>query len=167
RFPQSRGIAPGAEHLERASPAVKTRLGSADQMIAFEQRQDVVAELALRLRHVHLEPVVEAEQRFGSIAVVDEAVERGEERDAIRDGAVSGLRMCLPAVAGPPYPHRSPQTVLEQPFRLTQRERLGLRIPALGEVPQPLATPAADDGDLAVDVKRLEHAAHVPAPVPP
>src|SRR5206468_8740874 len=48
RFPQSRGIAPGAEHLERASPAVKTRLGSADQMIAFEQRQDVVAELALR-----------------------------------------------------------------------------------------------------------------------
>src|SRR5205085_8612964 len=40
------------------------------------------------------------------------------------------------------------------------------RVPALGEVPEPLAAAPSDDGDLAVDVKRLEHQADVAVPVP-
>ena len=44
-----------------------------------EDRQDVVAVLPLRLRHVHLEAVVEVEERLGAVAVVDQAVEGGEE----------------------------------------------------------------------------------------
>ena len=67
----------------RAVASVEDGLDAADQLGAAEDRQDVVAVLALRLRHEHLEPVVEAEQRLRAVAIVDQAVERGEERDAV------------------------------------------------------------------------------------
>ena len=53
----------------RSSPVFrsKTRLDAADDPVAGEDRQDVVAVLALRLRHVHLEPVAEVEERLGAV----------------------------------------------------------------------------------------------------
>ena len=62
---------------------VEARLDASDDAVADEDGQDVVAVLALRLRHVHLEAVVEVEERLGAVAVVDQPVERGEERDAV------------------------------------------------------------------------------------
>ena len=44
--------------------------------VADEQRQHVVAVLPLRLRHEHLQPVVEVPERLGAGAVGDEPVER-------------------------------------------------------------------------------------------
>ena len=61
RLIESRGVAPRAEQLERAGLAVEARLRAPNQLVPDEQRQHVVAVLALRLRHVHLEAVVEAE----------------------------------------------------------------------------------------------------------
>src|SRR5262249_9766179 len=53
---------------------------------AARDGRDVVAVRALRLRHVHLEPVAEAPEKLGAIAVVDEPVERGEKGHAVRHG---------------------------------------------------------------------------------
>ena len=98
RFVGARRVAPGAEHLERPRLPVEARLDATDEAVADEDREDVVAVLALRLRHVHLEAVVEVEERLGAVAVVDEAVERGEERDAVGDRAVGRVRVRLPAL---------------------------------------------------------------------
>jgi len=46
-------------------------------------------------------------ERFGTVAVVDQAVEGGEERDAIRDRRVHGFRMRLPALLRQPHAQRS------------------------------------------------------------
>src|SRR5438105_15866617 len=74
RLVQPRGVAPSAEHLEPPRLAVEARLDAADELVADEDRQDVVAVLALRRRHVHLEPVAEAEERLGAGAVVPAGV---------------------------------------------------------------------------------------------
>src|SRR5687768_18058993 len=89
---QPRGVAPGPEQLEDPRLLVEARLGPADDAVADEKRQDVVAVLALRLRHEHLEPVAKVPERFGAVAVVDEAVEGGEEDGAFRDGPVDCIR---------------------------------------------------------------------------
>src|SRR5436189_4371308 len=47
---RSRRVSPGAEQLELLRLAVETRLGAADEPVADEQRQNVVAVLALRDR---------------------------------------------------------------------------------------------------------------------
>src|SRR5439155_21176077 len=85
RLVQPRGVAPGPEQLELPRLAIEPRLRAADEPVAGQERQDVVAVLALRRRHVHLQPVAEIEQRLGSIAVVHEAVERRKQRDAVRN----------------------------------------------------------------------------------
>src|SRR2546428_246819 len=48
----------------------------------------------------------------------------------------------------------------------TRRQGAGFGVPAPGQIPGPLTAAAPDDGDLAVDVKDLQHAADVPIPVP-
>src|SRR3954469_12669811 len=78
RLVQPRGVAPGVQHLERAGLAVEARLGAPDDLVADEQRQDVVAVLALRLRDIHLQPVAEAPEGLRAVAVLDETVERRE-----------------------------------------------------------------------------------------
>ena len=77
----------------------KTRLGAADDAVADQERQDVVAVLALRLRHVHLEAVVEVPERLGAVAVVDEPVERREQRRAIGHRPVGRVGVGVPAAS--------------------------------------------------------------------
>ena len=54
----------------------------------------------------------------------------------------------------------------EDPLGLAQRRRLGLGIPALGEIPQALATAAPGDRDLAVEVHRHQHQPDAPRTPP-
>ena len=104
RLVRARRVPPRAEHLELPRLAVEARLDAADEAVAGEDRQDVVAVLALRLRHVHLEAVVEVEERLGPVAVVDEAVEGREERDAV------GNRVRRRSRDAPPSPSASSRT---------------------------------------------------------
>ncbi len=134
------------------------RLDAADDPVAVQDRDDVVAVLALRLRHVHLEPVVEAPEELGARAVVDQPVERREERDAVRrDGAVRRVGMHLELAALEPHAERAEAQLVDQRLGLLPRQLLRLRVPALGEVPDALVAAPADDGDLAAHVQHLEH----------
>ena len=70
-----------------AGLAVDPRLDPADQPVAEQDRQDVVAPASLLLRDVDLPDVVEAVERAQEVAVPDVRVERGEEGDAGIDAA--------------------------------------------------------------------------------
>ena len=131
-----------------------------------EDRQDVVAVFALRLRHVHLEAVAEVEERLRAVAVVDETVEGGEERDAIGDGRVRRVRMRLPALLRQPHALRAETLLREHTVGLARRHRLDRRIPALGEIPQSLLSLPPGDRDDAVRLEDLEHQRHLAAPPP-
>src|SRR4051794_29985530 len=48
----------------------------------------------------------------------------------------------------------------QAPVGFTQRHALGLGIPALGEIPQPLAAATADDGDLTPVMERVQELPH-------
>src|SRR2546426_7437235 len=47
--------------------------------------------------------------------------------------------------------------LLELPVGLAQRQRLGFRVPALGEIPEPLSVAPPGDGNLAERVQDHEH----------
>ena len=66
--------------VQDAGLAVEERVDAADQLVPVEEREDEVAVLALRLGDVDLEPEAEAEQLLGAVAVVDELVERRQQR---------------------------------------------------------------------------------------
>ena len=90
---------------------VERRVDATDQRGAVEDREHVVAVLALRLRDVHLEPVAEPEQLRGALSVVDEPVERREQDRARRRRPRSrGLTMRPPVTrqAGDADRHRDP-----------------------------------------------------------
>ena len=65
--------------LQHAAGAVGLQVGAADEPVAEEQRQDVVAVDALVLALVHLDQVVEAEQPPEERPVPHQVVERAEE----------------------------------------------------------------------------------------
>ena len=65
----------------------------------MEHRQDVVAVLPLRGRDVDLELVVEAEQLLRPPAVVDQPVERAEDRGARRERRIECLGVRVPRAA--------------------------------------------------------------------
>src|SRR5204863_1043567 len=65
-----------------------------------------------------------------------------------------------------PNAERTEPLLGEQPLRLAQRHRLGLRPAALGEIPQPLAAVPAGDGDVPAAAQQLEHLRHLTAPPP-
>src|SRR6187455_2919741 len=115
--------------------------------VSAQNREDVVAVLALGLRHVHFEPVEEVPQSLGAVAVVDEAVEGREKRDARPDAAVLGLGVRDEASPLEPDAERTEALLVERSPRIRERYRLRLRVPALREVPEPLAGLAAGDGD--------------------
>ena len=85
------GLGEDAVDPQDSGLPVEDRLDAADDPVAAQDREDVVAVLALRLRDVHLEPVEEVPERLGAVAVVDEPVERREERDARAHAPVLGL----------------------------------------------------------------------------
>ena len=109
---------------------------------------------------------MEVEERLRAVAVVDEAVEGGEERDSVGNGSVIRIGMSLPALLGQSHPQRAEALLGTLLLRLAQRHRLDLGIPALGEVPQPLTVPPADDRDETAAVEDVEHHGHVAIAVP-
>ncbi len=52
---------------------------TSDQLVAEQEREHVVAVLALRGRGVNLDPVMEPEHPQGSVAVPDDRVERAQQ----------------------------------------------------------------------------------------
>ena len=75
------GEPPDAQH---AFGAVGLQVGAAEEPVAGEQRQDVVAEDALVLALVDLDQVLEAEQPLEQRPVPDEVVERATGAPAAR-----------------------------------------------------------------------------------
>jgi len=63
-------------HAQDAGPFIEHRIDPADEAIAAQDWEDVVAVLPFCLRDVHLEAVVEPEQFFRPCSIVDETVER-------------------------------------------------------------------------------------------
>src|SRR5262249_43606154 len=160
------GVPVNGFHGQAAALAVEAGIDPADPRAAAQNGEDVGAVLPLRLGHVHLEPVVEAEQLFGAVAVVDKPVERREEGDTSWNRAVGGIWMRHPFTGLEADAERSEALVGQPPLRLGQRYRLRLGIPTLGEVPETLSPAPADDGDVSAPVEDVEHHADVTASVP-
>src|SRR5690348_3723824 len=62
---------------------------------------------------------------------------------------------------------RAEPPLLPTALRLLPRDRLRLRIPAVGAVPYPLLAAASHDGDLTACVQHPEHQPHLPRAPPP
>ena len=107
--------------VEPAGLAVEDRLDPADEAVAVEDREDVVAVLALRRRDVHLEPVEEVPERLGAVAVVDEAVERREEVDARGTGPSSASGCATSRPRSQPHAERAEALLVVEPPRLRER----------------------------------------------
>src|ERR1051326_6013439 len=82
-----RGLARGEPGLEVRVPrledvrlAVRLQVDAADQLAVVEERQAVIAVLALVARNVDLDPVEVAPQAMDALAVPEERIERAEER---------------------------------------------------------------------------------------
>src|SRR6476646_992150 len=155
-------LPPGAEHAQRLRLAVVNGLDAADHAVAAEDRQHVVAVLALRLRHVHLEAVEETPQRMGAVAIGDELVERRQEgRARARHCTVFGVRVREPLSLLEPHAAGAEPSVLEDRLRLVPRHLVALGVPGIGEVPEPRLAAASADGHLAARVQHAEHQAHL------
>src|SRR5438067_2793806 len=161
RAVERHGLRPGLPvhgvDAKDAGLAIENGVDAPDQAIAAQNRQHVVAVLALRLRHVHLEPVVKPEQRLGPVTVVDEAVERGEKRRAGGHVAVARLRVHLPVSVDPADAERAPALLRQPSPGVGPGDVLDVTgVPALGEIPQPLLALPSDDGDDAATFEQLE-----------
>src|SRR5262245_6805149 len=84
-------------HPQDGCLAVGLRVDPAGKPRSDEGRHHVIAPAPVRYRHVHLEPVVEAEQRLRDAPVVDQAVERREQRGPTLERPVEQLRFDPPA----------------------------------------------------------------------
>src|SRR6478672_2594491 len=154
---QPGGVAPGSEQLELACLAIEARLRATRQPVSDQEREDVVAVLAFRGRDVHLEPVPKAEERFGPSAIVDEAVERREQRDAVGDGRVAHFRVRMPLALLEPDAERPKALLGQDPLSLAQRHRVCLGVPAIGQVPEPLSVPSTHYREGPAPVQHLQH----------
>src|SRR6202035_5780020 len=77
-------LPPDLADLQPTLVAAELGVGPADQAVAFEDGEDVVAVDAPRARHEGLEAVVEAEEALGAAAVAEDGIEGGEEAQARR-----------------------------------------------------------------------------------
>ena len=145
---------------EHSAGAVELGIDSPDETLAVQDRQHEVAVLPFGLRNVDLHAVVEVEERLGSRAVVDQPVERREERRAAH-GTVVGIAVCDPATAALLHAERTEPLLGEVGVCLVVRQRLGITVPTLRDVPQALAAVAADGRDLPARAEELEHSADV------
>jgi hypothetical protein len=73
------GLRPGALHQHCPVGAVGLEVDTSDQLVAEQERQHVVAVLALRGRGVDLDPVLEAEGPQGSVSGPDNRVEWAQQ----------------------------------------------------------------------------------------
>ena len=100
---------------------------------------------------------MEVPQRLGAVAVVDQAVERGEQRRAVGHRPVRRVGVRFPTLLRQPHALRAEAALGQDPLRLAERHGLRLGIPALGEIPEPLAVAPADDGDDAACFEDHQH----------
>ena len=152
--------------FQDARLAVQHRIDAADQAVAAEDGEDVVPVLPLRFGHVHLQPVAVIPERFCAVAVVDEAIKRGQERDPLANWAVLGVGVRVPLAFLVSDAERAPALLLQLSSGFGPGDALCFRIPAFGEVPESLLALAAGDGDDAAAFEQLEHQAHLAAPPP-
>src|SRR3990172_9455074 len=77
-----RGVRLGVDGVDgqHAALAVHLRIEAANEAVAVQDGEDVVAVLTLVLRHVDFHGVLEVEQLLRALAVADEVVERREQR---------------------------------------------------------------------------------------
>ena len=80
RLFRSAGFGVRAEHPEHPVLAVGLEVDPADDPVAEQEREHVVAVHPLRLGHVDLDPVEEVEELLGALALPDDRVERAEQR---------------------------------------------------------------------------------------
>jgi hypothetical protein len=154
--------------VEVASLAVVNGLDPADDPVAPEDRQDVVAVLPLRGRDIHLQSVPKAPERLRPGAVVDEPVKGGEEGDAPRrHRAVGRVGMREQPASLQPDAKCAKALLRELPPGHRPGNALHLRVPALRELPHALPLPPADDGDLATVVEEHQHQRHLALAPPP
>src|SRR5579871_1148763 len=159
-------LPPHALNVQLSRLAVVDGLDAPDHTVAAQDREHVVAVLALRLRNVHLEAVAKVPELLGPVAVVDELVERREERHATSHRAVFGVGMRIEPAA-PQLDAACPeQLVVDQALCLAPRDALRLRVPPVREIPEPLLAAPSDDGDVAACVQEAEHQAHLPRAPP-
>ena len=157
-----------------------------DQPVVVEDREREVAPAPLRRGLVHLEGVLELEQLLGASPVVDEPVERREERrpplevvaertgidaplalHALDDGGLAGLadvdrldRHGRRLLAGDAE-RGEPALVLRAVCLVHRRDDDAGGVDPLRQVPQTLAPGAPGDRDLAAQHEELEHLGHV------
>jgi hypothetical protein len=179
-------------HAQDPGLAVRRRVELPDQPVVVQDRQREVAPAPLRRGLVHLEDVLEAEEVGRPGPVVDQAVERGQQRRAARERAVERRGVHPPGpgdalddgglarIADVDRLHRhrgalrtgDPERaqaalVADGESLLARDDRRAGRVHALGEVPQPLAALAPGDRDLAAHREELEHLGHVAVVRPP
>ena len=168
RASSSREVSPHAPSSSSA-PVLRSKRGSArpTTSVAGEQRQDVVAVLALRLRDVHLEPVAKAPEGLRPVAVLDEAVERRQHRHAVRDRLVGDVRVCMPLAALQPDAERAKRRRARARARprATSASRSRARR-ARAEIPEPVRADAPGDPDLAAPRQDLHHQPQLPVAPP-
>jgi hypothetical protein len=110
---------------------------------------------------------VEAEQRFGSVTVVDQPVERRQERHAARDRTtVACLGMRDPAASLETNAEGAEALLPQDAIGFFERDHLCLRVPALRQIPESLAVAAPDDRDLTAGVQHVEKLSHPALAVP-
>ena len=176
---------------EHAGLAVRGGVDLADQPVAVQHRERVVAPSALGRGLVHLELVVEVEQLEGALAVVDEPVERRQQRGAPRERTTQQRRVDAPLAfhavddgglthlahiprfhralqrAGSGDAERAEPPLVARALRLLEGDDRTVGVDARREVPQPLRSLPARDRDLAPRHHEVEHLLDVAVVGPP
>ena len=121
-------LRPDAVYTQDAGTTIEGGVHPADQRVAVQDREDVVAVLPFGGRDVHLEPIAKAEQLQRPLAVVHEPVERRQENSARNArAAVENLAMRppLPVQARNPDGHGDTvsRRALETPRRRPAERR--------------------------------------------
>ena len=161
-----------------------------DQPVAVEDRQRVVAPDPLLDGLVHLEQVVELEELVEPLAVLDQPVERREQRGAARERRVEERRLDPPLalhalddrgladvadvvrlallrrLPHPGHAERVQPPLVAHPQRLVGVGHRVVGVDPLGEVPQRLAALATGRGHLAAGDHLLEQHLDVLVVVP-
>ena len=176
---------------QHAGLAVGPGVELPDQPVAVQDREGVVAPPALGGRLVHLEVVVELEDLGHPLAVVQQPVERREQRGPAGEGlpelrrvdpplpahALDDRRLARPRrrrAARPGTRGPRARAMPRAPRRRSSRSRRAsseprhrvVRVDAGGEVPQPVASLAAGGRDLAALHEEVEHHRDVAVVVP-
>ena len=175
---------------EHALGRLGGRVELPDQPVAVEDRERVVAPDPLLDRLVHLEQVVELEELVEPLAVLDQPVERRQQRGAALERLVQERRLHSPVALDPlddrglagfadvvrlallhalprsRHAERAEPTFVAQPARLVGVGDRVVGVDPLGQVPERLTALTAGGGDLAASDHQPEQHLDVLVVVP-